>query len=198
MVLDFEIEVLLTEERAQLERARARGLKVTADDGLRDLAGQAAREADQPLGVLVQQLPVDARLDIKALGEARGHEIAEIAVALLVPTQQNQVGVFIVNAVLLAVAAARGDIDLTADDGSDARGLAGLIEGDRAVHDAVVGDGQRVLAKLFGPFGHAVDPARAVEQGVFTVAMEMYKSHMYYTTFFRMYSTLVYFSMYYI
>ena len=171
VVLDLEIEVLIAKERAQVERARARGLKVAADDGLRDLAGQTAREADQPLGVLVQQFPVDARLDIKALGEAGGYQIAEIAVALFVPAQQNEVGIPVVDAVLLAVAAARRDIDLTADDGPDARGLAGLIEGDRAVHDAVVGDGQRLLPELGSAFGHAVDPARAVEQGVFTVDM---------------------------
>jgi len=87
------------------------------------------------------------------------------------------VGIPVVDAVLLAVAAARRDIDLAADDGPDARGLASLIEGDSAVHDAVVGDGQRLLPELFGPFSHAVDPARAVEQGIFTVDMEMYKSH---------------------
>ena len=194
VVLDLEIEVLLAEERAQVERARPRSLEVAADDRLRDLAGQTAREADQPLGVLVQQLPVDARLDIKALGEARGHEIAEIAVALFIPTQQNEVGIFVVGAVLLAVAAARRDIDLAADDGLDTRGLAGLIEGHRAVHDAVVGDGQRLLPELGSAFGHAVDPARAVEQGVFTVDMKVYKCHMYYTTFFSIYPTLVCFS----
>ena len=53
--------------------------------------------------------------------------------------------------VLLVKACARGDVHLAADDGLDALGLAGAVKVDRAVHHAVVGDGDRVLPQLLDP-----------------------------------------------
>ena len=53
-----------------------------ADPG-RDLALEAAAEADQALRVLRQQLLVDARLVVEPLGVARRHELDEVVVALV-------------------------------------------------------------------------------------------------------------------
>ena len=66
--------------------------------------------------MLVQNRPVYARLNVKALGEARGDEVAEVAVACLILAQEDQVRIVIVNAVLLIAHVARRDIDLAADD----------------------------------------------------------------------------------
>ena len=45
----------------------------------------------------------------------------------------------------------RRDIDLAADDGLHARRLRRLVKVNCAVHDAVVGDGNRVLPQLLDP-----------------------------------------------
>ena len=71
-----------------------------------------------------------------------------------------------------AVKAAPGrHIDLAADDGPDALGKAGLIEGHRPVHDAVVGDGEGGLPQLLGALGDRVDAAGPVQQGVLGMHM---------------------------
>ena len=125
----------------------------------------------------MEQLPVDTGLDVKALGEAAGHQIAQVPIALLVPAQQDQVGVVVVRAVLLLEAAAGRHIDLAPDDGPDALGEAGLVKGHRAVHDPVVGDGEGGLPQGLGLFGDLVDPAGPVQQGVFGMHMEVDKGH---------------------
>ena len=91
VVLDLQIEVL-AEDLAQPQRALLRSGVVVVDDLLLDLAGETAGETDQPLGMFFEQRPVDAGLDVKALGEGGRHEIAEIAVARLVPAQQKPRG----------------------------------------------------------------------------------------------------------
>ena len=121
--------------------------------------------------MLVQQLPVDAGLDVEALGKAAGHQIAQVPVALFVLTQQDQVGIVVVRAVLLLEAAPGGHIDLAPDDGLDPLGPAGLIEGHRAVHDPVVRDGQGRLSQLLGTLRDPVDAAGAVQQGIFGMHM---------------------------
>ena len=171
VILDLEIEVLLAEGLPQHEGALFGALVFVVDQRLRDLAREAAGQADQPLGVLGEELPVDAGPDVKALDEALGDQIAEVAVAGLVAAEEDEVGVVVVQAVLLLRAAARGDIDLAADDGLDPLGDAGLIEVHRAVHDAVVGDGEGGLPQLPGALGNPVDAAGAVEQGIFGMDM---------------------------
>ena len=79
--------------------------------------------------------------------------------------------VLVVQAVLPVEPGTRGDIDLAADDGLDARLAAGLVEGDGAVHDAVVGDGQGRLSQLLGALRQPVRPAGAVEQAVLGMHM---------------------------
>ena len=172
VVLDLQVKVL-AEEGLQIQRAGFGGLIIAADELLRDLAREAAGQAHKALGVIVQQRPVDARLEIKALSEGHADEITEVAVAGLVFAQEDQVGVGVVDAVLLVMARARRDIDLAADDRLDAGGLAGLVKGHRAVHHAVVGHGQRRLPQLFGAPGQLLDAAGAVEQRILGMHMEM-------------------------
>ena len=139
------------------------GLVVAAGDYLlRNVAGQAAGEADKALRVPVEQRPVDARLYVEALHKAHGDEVAEVAVARLVLAQEDEVGVLRVHAVLPVRAPARGDVDLAADDGLHALFHAGLVEGDGAVHDAVVGDGEAREAELPGAPGQGLHAAGAV------------------------------------
>ena len=66
-----------------------------------------------------------------------------------------------------------GDVRLDADDRLDPRGPAGLVEGDRAVQGAVVGQGQRVESVALGLFDQLGDAAQPVEQAELGVDVEM-------------------------
>ena len=65
MVLYLKEEIPLAEKRVELKSARLRPGIVAVDELLRYLPREAAGKADQPLGVLMQQRPVDAGLYIK-------------------------------------------------------------------------------------------------------------------------------------
>ena len=123
--------------------------------------------------MLPQQVQVDSGLDVKALQIALGHHVGQVAVALLVPAQEDQVVVVGVELMdLLKPGAPRGaDVDLAADDGLDPRRLAGPVEVDHPVHAAVVGDGHRLLAQVLHPLHQLFDPAGAVQQRKFRVQM---------------------------
>ena len=65
------------------------------------------------------------------------------------------------------------EVDLAAHDRLDAVLAGGLVELDRAVHDAVVGQAEGRLAEVGGALGERVDLARAVEQRVLGVDVEI-------------------------
>ena len=68
---------------------------------------------------------------------------------------------------------AAGDVGLDADDRLDALVLRGLVERDRAVEGAVVGDGHRIHALRRRRVDQLGDPAEAVEQAEFGVDVEV-------------------------
>ena len=171
VVLDLQIEVLFPEKPPQIQRPGLRGLVIAVDQRLRDLARETAGEANEPLRVLVQQRPVDPGADVIALGEAGAHQIAEVPVAGLVAAEQDQMGVFVLRAGQAVKAALGRHIDLAADDGLDPLGKAGFIKGHRAVHHAVIRDGQGGLAQLLGALGDLVDAAGPVQQGILRMHM---------------------------
>ena len=97
MILDLQIKTIRPEQGLQIQRpCLCRGV-IVVDDGLGDLPGQTAGQADQPLRVLMQQRPVNPGLDIKALGKPGADQIAQVPVAGLVFAQQNQVGILAVS-----------------------------------------------------------------------------------------------------
>ena len=103
------------------------------------MAAQAGGHADEPFGVLVEQVHVDARLVIEAVEIGGGDQVDEVAIALLVFAQQHQVVVAVgVGAGLVALLR---DVDFAADDGVDAVRLGGVIELHRAEEVAVIGHG---------------------------------------------------------
>ena len=129
---------------------------VIAQHGPGQFAAEAAGQGNQAAVEFAQQFAVHARFAIEAFGKAGGDEAAQVAVALLVHGQQNEMeiaAVFqVVRAGRLFVKAALGrNIHLAADDGLDAVAGRGAIEVDRAEHIAVVGHGHRGHAVL----GHA-------------------------------------------
>ena len=177
VVLQLQIEMLRAENAGKLQRIGLGSVIVPGAQPARDLARQTGRQSDQALAVLPQQGEVYAGLAVKALQEPHGDQIAQIAVARFVFAQQDQMARIIVHAVDAVRYGARCDIDLAADDGLDALGLCSTIKVDHAVHDAVIGDGQRSLAQLFGARSKPADAACAVEQTEFAVDVKMYECH---------------------
>jgi hypothetical protein len=62
-------------------------------------------------------------------------------------------------------------VNLASDNRFDPLGFAGTVKVDHAVHDAVVGDGNRILPQLPGAFCHAADPAGTVQKAEFCMDM---------------------------
>ena len=177
VVLQLQIKRAASEQCVQLLRLGL-GLGIASvHQLLRNVPGEAAGQTDKPLRVLVQQLPVDTRLAVKAADERLGHEAAEVVVARLVAAQKNEVGVRRVEAVFPPLQRARRDVHLAADDGLYPRLATGAVERDSAVHDAVVGHGKRCLSQLLGAERQRRDTTRAVKQAVFAVDMKMNKGH---------------------
>src|SRR5207248_10366145 len=96
---------------------------------------EAAGERDEPGTVLVEELPVDARLVVVALEVAERAELDQIRVALVRLGEERQVRV----ALLLGLAVV-GDVDLAAEERLDAVLFRLSDETDRARERAVVGE----------------------------------------------------------
>ena len=67
---------------------------------------------------------------------------------------------------------ALGYINLAADNGFDAFATAGFEKFDRAVHDAVIGQGDRVDAVFTAMLGQLRDSDDPVEQRIFAMNMK--------------------------
>jgi hypothetical protein len=172
VVLDLEVDVVGAEHAQQLVRVRARLLRALLDDALAEPRLQAARERDHPLRVAVQQLHVDVGLAAaKALQVAQGGELDQVPEALAIAGQQGQVIALVAD--LLAVVAVVHEVRLEAQDRLHAVLATGLVELDRAVQHAVIGEPQRRHPELGGTFGQLLDLAGAVEQRVLGVDMQM-------------------------
>src|SRR5690606_36408221 len=124
VVLQLDEEVVAEDAQVAVEDALAL-LLAEVEDGAGDLRAQAARQGDDALVVLLEQLQVDARLHVEALEVGAAGELAEVLVALEVLGQQGEVEVAAVDlggAAALLEARARRHVRLEADDWLDARG----------------------------------------------------------------------------
>ena len=185
VILQFQIEVLFTEDVPHGQGVLLRPGVVAVQQPLGDLAGQTGGQRDQSLGVFPQQVQVDAGLDIKALDVCLTDHIGQVAVACLVFAQQHQMAGLRVKLVLLVKSGAAGHIHLAADNGMDALLLTGAVEVHRAVHDAVVSDGAGVLPHGLHQCRQVADTARAIQQAVFRMDVEVNKGHGVTLSFFR-------------
>ena len=167
VVLELQVVAVLPEPLPHLQGHLFGLVVVPGGEQLGHLAPQAGGAGDEAAAVLLQQVQIDTGLHVKALQEGLRHHVGQVPVPLLVPAQKHQVGevgVILVH-LLEPGPAPGGHIHLTADDGLDPLRLAGLVEVDHPVHDAVVGDGHRLLAQLLHPLDQLVDPAGAVQKG---------------------------------
>ena len=175
VVHDLHEVVALAEKRLHLERVLFRVLHAPLQQQLGQIAAETRREADEPLGVLPEDVVVDAGFIIEAFRESGADELDEVVIAGLVFAQQNQVTVLARRAVLLKAVGA--DVDLAADDGHDALVHAGVVEVDRAVHHPVVGHGGVRKTKLLEPLDQGLDAVGSVQEAVFGMQVEMGKGH---------------------
>ena len=101
-----------------------------------------------------------------------GYQLHEVAVAGVVPGQQDQVigaafgGVFVEAAVVSYV-------NFTTNDGLDAHFFARRVEIDHTVKGAMVGDGKGFHSQLFGASHQVGDTADAVQHAVLGVNVKV-------------------------
>ena len=173
VVLELEEEPVLAEDVAVLAGDLAGELPVVDLEGLGDLAAQARRQPDQPGAVARQVLAVDAGLVVVPVEVGVGGEPAEVLVARPVLGEQDQVEGLAVGLALLVGHRPARDVGLDAEDRLDALGLRRLVERDRAIERAVVGDRERIHAVLGGRVHQLRDPAEAVEETELGVHVEV-------------------------
>ena len=145
VVLDLQIKTVRTEQLLQFHRPSAGMVEISVQNCLWDFSGETAGQADQTLCVLMQKGPVDAGFPVETIGEAGTHQRAEISVTDFIPAKQDQMRIVIVDAVFLPESAPGSDIDFATDNWADTFLHTGAVKGHRAVHDAVVCDGNRTL-----------------------------------------------------
>ena len=85
--------------------------------------------------------------------------------------------VIVIQSVLPICHVPGGHIYLAADDGFYTCRPAGLVKGHRAVHHAVIGYGKGLLAQSLGRFRNLIDAAGPIQQGKFSMYMQMNKGH---------------------
>ena len=173
VILELEEEVALPEDVAIGRRGAPCLGPVVGAEGARHFAVEARREPDQAFRVAGQALEVDARLVVVALEVSVGGQPAEVAVAGPVLGQQDEMEGLRVRPALALGHGAAGDVGLHADDRLDLARPAGLVESDRPVERAVVGQGERLEAEGGGLAGEVVDAPETVEEAELRMDMEM-------------------------
>jgi hypothetical protein len=177
VVLEFEIKIIRAERLLEPIHRIARLGELILHDRLRDLARETARQRDQPILALRQDFFVNARLVVIALQMRRGCKFDEIFVADLIFREQNEmvVDVLAAGGRLLFEPRSGGDVNFAADDGLDALAPRFLPKIHRAVHRAVIRDGERGQLQFVRLLDEFVQTAGAIEQGILGVQMQMDK-----------------------
>ena len=173
LILHLEEEVPGAEDVAIRGGGLDRLLLLLAADAGGDLSLEAAAQADQPGRMLRQQVLVDARLVVEALGVAGRHQLDQVVVALAGLGEQHQVIRGLARRAALGAPIARGDVDLTAEDRIDPALARLIVEHDRREHVAVLGDRRGRHLQLHRRVEQLLDAARAVEQRVLGVQVQV-------------------------
>ena len=161
VVLQLDEQVVLAEDLLQPAGLLQRALLVALDQRLQNLATETAGRGHQAAVVLLEQLPIHARLVVVALEEREAGELDQVAIALVAFSEQRQVVVELLAAFGVAtgivdtptpcgpfVPTVVGHVRLGADDRLHALAATLLVEVEDAVHVAVVGDAEPRLSVL--------------------------------------------------
>ena len=118
-LLHLQVDVVLAEDVEQpLHLGLGRG-DLPVLEGPGEAAAGAARQTDEPLGVLPEDAVVHARLVVVALEKGQAAQLEQVAVAGVVLGQQGEVPALLVLALLAE--AVFHHVGLEPDDGLDAR-----------------------------------------------------------------------------
>ena len=182
VVLQFDEEVVATEDLLQSARTVVCTLHVAAHQSLQHVTAEAAARCDETRAVLLEKFPVDARLVVVALQECATGEVDQVLVPDVVLCEQREVVVDLAATLGLAArvvdastsrrtlaAVLVGHVGLGADDRLDALLGAFLVEVDDPVHVAVVGDAERWLTvrlRLGHQFAETRGPVQHRKLGV--------------------------------
>ena len=127
--------------------------------------------------VLFQQFQIHTGFAVKAIGECLGYQIAQIFITCTILAQQNKMVRIVVNSVDPVRHPAAGNIHFTANNGLNAGSLGSLIKIDTAIHNAMVGNCNGRLPQFLNTVHHRTDSAGAIQQTIFCMDMQMYKTH---------------------
>ena len=90
VVLHLQVEIALAEDVAQVVRGLPGGVEAVGGERGGNLAAQARRKSDQAVRVTGQQVFVDPRLVVEALGIGRRSELHQVPVTALVLAEDHQ------------------------------------------------------------------------------------------------------------
>ena len=172
VVLNLEKEVALAEHLLEAAGGLLRLVVLPCHQVLVHLARETAGEADKALGVARKKFFRHARLAIEAMQRGLAGQADEVAVALFVFGEHQEV---VVAARHLAMIVGLGEIELAAEDRLDVLLLHRVEEVHRAVDVAVVGHGRGGLADLVQVRGQFIDVAGSIEKRVIRMQMEVGK-----------------------
>ncbi len=174
VVHHLEVEATLSKDVGELPHRAQRGVVLAGPEVRRDLAREAPREADEPAAVASQNLLVDPGAMVEALQVPDRDQADEVVVALGVGREKRQVvvGLGDPGAGLLEAAADR-DVDLAAEDRLQSAVPARVVEGHGPEHVAVVRDREGLHPELGRVVHKLVEAARAVEEAVLGVEVEV-------------------------
>ena len=175
LILDLEVEILLSENIAERAGCPPGRLVVPFHQPLRHLALQTARESDQPLRMVRQKLLADARFVIEATQRCLGGYSGQIPVALFVLGEHQQVviGIAFRRSALDVVVVFLADVQFAAHDRFDARRLGRIHEMHGSKDVAVIGHSDRGHAEFLHAVNEFLDVAGAIEHRVVSVQVQV-------------------------
>ena len=164
----------------------ARGVNVSAEYGLRDLAGKTGGTAYKVFVILFYYLVRDPRLVVHSLDVRSGDYLHQVAVTIVVFGQQYEMIVFLVCGIVEIVVITPGYVHLTSNDRLydeiAVLILVFLVVGVfekflYAVHIAVVGDGKCRHSEFTGTLEKRPDIAQAIKNGILCMDVKVYERH---------------------
>ena len=183
VILHLDEVAVGSEDVAILPRGGQRARLLAGEQLDPDLGGQAARQADDALGMLGQELLVHAGPVVEALEVGLRDELQQVAIAGLVPRQERQVVVLLLALTGVAIEPRAGShVGLDPDDRLHARRPSGGVELQRSEHRPVIGHrqgghpvGERLGEDRRGRWVglRRLDTRRAVQQRILRVRVEV-------------------------
>src|SRR6185369_4073435 len=177
LVLNFEKEIVTAKDVTVGGGHLFRSLVLLLGQKFGYFSFQASRERDETFGVLGEESLADARLVIEAVQRCFRGDADEVAVALFVLRQHQQmsVGVALRRGTLDVVVLLLTDIEFTSDDGFDASLMGSINEVYGAENVAVIHHSDGRHPQFLHPRDEFLHIASTVEHRIVGMKMEVYE-----------------------